>query len=295
MTFQKGSQNKLNSDLKIENIVLNNFKRITYTKLLIPFLLLIFICGFFIFYFNDTFINTYLASQKNIFLTLNENLSVYPNLAYNITYLGDALVLFSFVFIFLIIAPKLWEALVTASLLTLVSSAILKTIFGMPRPAAALDNETFIIIGRTLKGNTSLPSGHTMTAFMFITILLFAFMPKKTIYKILWITALILIGFTIGLSRVAVGAHYPLDVLIGCTLGYIMAVLGIIISLKLNFLQWMKNRKYYPIIMLILSFWAYLVILKLIKQNLPIFYISLLAIIVTFSIILIKYVKTAKA
>lgn len=250
---------------------------------------------FFAFTIEGNFINTYVESQKNLFLELNKILSIYPILAYNITYLGNALVIFPLIFIFLFVAPKFWEAILTSSFLTLITSAVLKIIFAVPRPAAMIDMNMFTIMGRPNILHTSLPSGHSMTAFMVITILLYAFMPKKMTHKVFWSIGLITIGLIIGFSRVAVGAHYPLDVVLGCTIGYIMAILGIRINTNLNWLYWMKNRRFYPIIMLILSVWAYLVILKLIKHNLVIFYLSLLALAITFLIITNKYVKKNKA
>lgn len=288
-------QVELISTPKTYNSVATNFKKVDIKSVIVPFLFLFLVLCFYVFSMEGSFIDTYVTSQTNIFLKLNKVLSVYQNLQYNITYLGDALVLFPFVFIFLFVAPKLWEAILTSSLFTLITSAVLKLIFAVPRPAAMIDMETFTIMGRPNILHTSLPSGHAMTAFMVITILLYAFMPKKVSNKMLWSILLLTIGVTIGFSRVAVGAHYPLDVIIGCTLGYIMAVFGIRISTKLNWLHWMKNRKFYPIIMLILSIWAYLVILKLIKHNMVIFYLSLLALIVTFVVIVYKYVKTDKA
>lgn len=288
-------QQELNKTSQTYNSVTTNFKKVDIKSVIVPFLFLLIIFCFYIFSPEGTFIDNYTISQKNIFLKLNKDLSIYPHLAHNITYLGNALVLFPFVFIFLFVAPKLWEAILTSSLFTLITSAVLKLIFAVPRPAAMIDMESFTIVGRPNILHTSLPSGHSMTAFMIITILMYAFMPKKASNKMLWSILLLTIGLTIGFSRVAVGAHYPLDVVIGCTLGYIMAVFGIRISTKLNWLHWMKNRKYYPIIMLILSIWAYLVILKLIKHNMVIFYLSLLALIVTFVVIVYKYVKTAKA
>ena len=242
MGFQEELKTEINSEPRFDSIVQNNFKKVKLRLLVGPFLLLSLFFCFFAFKFDGTFLNTYVETQRNLFLELNHILSVYPNLQYNITYLGDALVLFPFVFIFLFMAPKLWEAILTSSLLTLISSAILKLIFAMPRPAAMIDMETFTIMGRPNILHTSLPSGHAMTAFMVITILLYAFMPKKMPDKIIWSTLLILIGLTIGFSRVAVGAHYPIDVIIGCVLGYIMAILGMKINTKLNWLYWMKNR-----------------------------------------------------
>ncbi len=120
-------------------------------------------------------------------------------------------------------------------------------------------------------------------------------MPKKLSHKVFWSITPIEIGLTIAFSRVAVGAHYPFDVIIGCAIGFIAAIIGIVINQNLNWLHWMKNRKFFPIIKLILSIWAYLVILKLIKYNLVIFYLSLIALVVAFLIIVNKYVKKTKA
>ncbi|MCB0462440.1 MAG: phosphatase PAP2 family protein [Flavobacteriaceae bacterium] len=285
----------LSNESALDSMVTNNFKKVTSRFLILPIILLFLFFVFFAFNIKNTFADTYVESQKAMFLELNELLSVYPNLAYNITYLGDCLVLFPFVFIFLFAAPKFWEVLLTSSLFTIITSALLKFIFAIPRPAALIDIDTFTIMGRPNIMHTSLPSGHSMTAFTVVTILLFAFMPQKKSHKVLWSVILISIGLSIAFSRVAVGAHYPFDVVLGCTIGYIMAILGITINKNTNWLFWMKNRKFYPIIMLIFSVWMYLVILKLIKHNMVIFYLSFIALIVTFCIITFKYVKKNKA
>ncbi|TBV27913.1 phosphoesterase [Meridianimaribacter sp. CL38] len=273
----------------------DNFQQVRLNQLFVPIILFTMIFCFFVYAMQGSFVNIYVESQKDVFLKLNSILSVYPNFAHNISYLGDALVLFPFVFIFLFIKPKLWEAIIISSLFTLITSAVLKLIFAVPRPAAMINMETFTIMGRPNILHTSLPSGHAMTAFMVISILLYAFMPKKMSSRIIWTTLLITIGLIIGFSRVAVGAHYPLDVVVGCILGYIMAIFGIKITTKLNWLNWLKKRKFYPIIMLIFSIWGYLISLKLIKHNMVIFHLSLSALIVTFFVIIYKYVKTAKA
>lgn len=275
--------------------VVDNFQTIGSRKLILPFIVLFLFFCFFVITTESTFVKAYVECQKELFLELNHALSIYPNLAYNITQLGDALVIFPFIFIFLIIAPKFWEVLLTSSLITLIISAVLKLIFAVPRPAAMIDMDTFTIMGRPNILHTSLPSGHSMTVFMVITVLLYAFMPKKIAHKVLWSVALILIGLTIAFSRVAVGAHYPLDVILGCTIGYIVAILSIRLNTNLNWLYWMKTWRFYPIIMLILSIWTYLVILKIMKYNMIIFYLSLIALVVTFCVITNKYVKKIKA
>ena len=218
-------------------------------------------------------------------------LSPYSNLFYNITQLGDALVIFSFLLFLLFIIPKFWQVLLTSSVITLLLSAVLKRIFAVPRPAAFLDPETFTIVGKTLKGYTSLPSGHSMTTFMVITVVLYAFMPKKLSHKTLWSIAMVSTGLIVAFSRVAVGAHYPFDVIIGSSLGYIAAIIGIRLNRNYNWLEWIKKKRFYPVIMLILSVWAYLIMLKIIKYDLVIFYLSLIATLVTLFIITFKYVK----
>ncbi len=277
--------------IKTDSIVIQNFKKVSLNLVIVPFLLLLIFFSYYLFSFDVSFVSTYVDSQKDMFLELNEILSTYPNLAYNVTYLGDARVMFPFIFIFLFVAPKLWEALLTSSILTLITSAILKHILAVPRPAAVMDMDTFTIMGRPNILHTSLPSGHAMTAFMIITILLFAFMPKKMVHRIYWTLFLITIACIIGLSRVAVGAHYPGDVLFGACLGFIIAVIGINLNRNISWLYWMKLKKYYPIIFLILMYWFYLILMKTVKHNIPIFYFSLIALMFTFFSITKEYVK----
>ena len=279
----------------LDSVVIKNFQNVTSKSLILPLIVLFSFFCFFVITTESTFVNTYVECQKYIFLELNNVLSIHPKIAYNITQLGDALVIFPFFFIFLIVAPKFWEVLLTSSIFTLIVSAVLKLIFAVPRPAAMIDMDTFTIMGRPNIMHTSLPSGHSMTAFMVITVLLYAFMPKKMSFKVIWSVVLILIGLTIGFSRVAVGAHYPIDVILGCAIGCIMAILSIRLNTNLNWLYWMKTRRFYPIIMLILSIWTYLVILKIMKHNMVIFYLSLIALVVTFFVITNKYVKKIKA
>lgn len=272
------------SNSKLDCNVYNNLKNVKLWFLIPAILLLVTISVYFLFLNNENFTDTYVNVQKDLFYYLNEKLSTLPALQNNLTQLGDVLIFFPLVTIFFIYAPKLWEALITSALLSLIVSAVLKKIFAMPRPAAMFDNDSFTIIGKTLKGNTSLPSGHSIATFVVISILLFAFMPKKSIHKFIWSFFILSIGFIIALSRVGVGAHYPLDVLIGCTLGYIVVVLGIILNEKLNWLSWISHKKAAPFFILIFIIWGAVIIKKIIDTNLPICYLSVAALVITISI-----------
>ncbi len=173
----------------------------------------------------------YVHIQQDLFFYLNKKLSLFPNLALNITQMGDVLVVFPFVMFLFFYAPKYWDALLTSSLLSLVVSAGLKKLFSIPRPARMFDIDSFTIVGRTLRGENSLPSGHSMTIFIVVVLLLFAFMPQKNkVYQIIWTIWGLLVGLLIASSRIGVGAHYPLDVIAGASIGYILAVIGIWIA-----------------------------------------------------------------
>ena len=71
--------------------------------------------------------------QRDIFLSLNALWQNAPALAHNLTQLGDTSVVFALLLCFALIAPKLWEALIAASLLSVVLTPFLKAFYAMPR------------------------------------------------------------------------------------------------------------------------------------------------------------------
>ena len=279
----------------LNNKVINNFNNIKLWLLIPPFLLLIIMILYFIIN-NDgsSFIDHYVYVQKDLFFYLNNKLSQFPNLQFNLTQLGDAMLFYPLLAIFIIYAPKLWEALLTSSFFSLIVSALLKKIFAVPRPAAMFDHDSFTIIGKTLSGKTSLPSGHSICAFIVITTLLFAFMPKKIGYKIIWSFFIISAGLIIVFSRVGVGAHYPLDVIIGSTIGFIISIIGIAISNRFKLFNWINDKNKLPIFMLALAILGGVIIKKIIAINLPIFYISLTSLVITLYLMIRFYVKKNK-
>src|ERR1700712_4467918 len=231
--------------------VINNYSKLKPSLFFLPALLLITIV---LFLYNHDSLHAYkyVQIQKNSFFFINYHLGQFPNVLYNITQIGDASIFLSFLSIFIVYAPKMWESLISASLVSLIFSNLLKNIFAVPRPAVVYDNNSFIIIGRTAVGHASLPSGHSITVFTTLTVLLFAFMPEKLAYKILWIFFTIITGLIIAFTRVGVGAHYPLDVIIGSIIGYTSGLIGIFISQKFKIWAWINDKKYYPIFILLM-------------------------------------------
>jgi membrane-associated phospholipid phosphatase len=95
---------------------------------------------------------------------------------------------------------------------------IVKHILGRARPKLLDQFGAFHFEFFSLHADAaSFPSGHTVTAFAAATALGF-FIPR-------WQSALFVLALAIGISRVAVGAHYPTDVLGGMVFGMVLAIL----------------------------------------------------------------------
>jgi membrane-associated phospholipid phosphatase len=161
-----------------DTYVANNFNKLRLSYLFFPFLLLFLIAGFL--FIEDAFtVESYANIQKNSFLYLNSYLSHFPNLQFNLTQLGDVIIFLPFLTLFMVYAPKLWESMLTALIVSSIFSNILKKLFAVPRPAAMFDQDSFVITGRAIIAHNSFPSGHAIATFTILTTVLFAFMPKE--------------------------------------------------------------------------------------------------------------------
>lgn len=119
-------------------------------------------------------------------------------------------------------------ALLVCSLLGGLVATLLKESFQLPRPPAVLAAESFHLIGHKLE-LVSFPSGHTLTAFAVATLLIVGLALKG------WrLYGLIALASLVGLSRIAVGAHWPLDVLAGAVVGVFCAYLSLIVAKYLH-------------------------------------------------------------
>ena len=114
------------------------------------------------------------------------------------------------------------------SAVTLIFSEIITTIlklsFGRSRPYEVLSS----IVKLAKVSTASFPSGHTSAAFAVAMSLLTLFPEKKVIIIIAYFGAL-----AVGYSRMALGVHYPSDVLGGAIIGNV-ATFICICGLKSN-------------------------------------------------------------
>lgn len=276
--------------LQMNSNVINNFAKLKLSLFLLP-LFLIFIIVSFLYSKNSLNINKYIEIQKDCFYLINNHLGQYPNVEYNLTQLGDASIFLSFLLILLIHSPKISESLLSVLIASAIFSRVLKDIFWVPRPAEVYDNNSFIIIGKTLPGFSSLPSGHSITIFAILTVLLFAFMPKKISYKISWVFFIVTIGVILAFTRVGIGAHHPLDVIIGSIIGYISGLTGIFISRKYKIWNWINNKKYYPFFIGAILICSVTLTMKIINENFIVFYLALISLFVSLYKFIHVYIK----
>lgn len=99
----------------------------------------------------------------------------------------------------------------------------LKYLIDEARPQVVLPPEAIHVVGVELS-SLSFPSGHTATAFAVAAALLYSLSPAHQRIAAL---PVLLIAALIGLSRIAVGAHWPVDVLAGAGLGWLCGLSGV--------------------------------------------------------------------
>jgi undecaprenyl-diphosphatase len=118
-------------------------------------------------------------------------------------------------FLFWNISRKEGFKLVSAFIFSAVLNAVIKISFHTPRPFEKLD----YITGKRVHTATgySFPSGHTQgSAVFFITL--------SQIIRRRWFTIIaIILIFMVGLSRIYLGVHWPVDVIASIILGIIVS------------------------------------------------------------------------
>jgi membrane-associated phospholipid phosphatase len=142
-----------------------------------------------------------------------------PWLWESLTTLGDGRVQLALMLPFCRRYPRVFWALIVGALLAGALSRGLKVWIPLPRPAAVLDAGQITVIGARLMAH-SFPSGHTVSAFSFVVAWLALFGWWRTL-------PIVAIAALVGYSRIAVGAHWPVDVLAGALIGLVGGWLGL--------------------------------------------------------------------
>lgn len=128
--------------------------------------------------------------------------------------------------------------------LTTLFTRVPRGLWYSPRPLAALPHDQVVLIGRPVIHASSMPSGHSMAAFAGACLLWFIWSrvrrssaprAERALHRL---PLLLGFGVSVGLSRIAVGAHWPADVLVGGGLGILAATLAVAIERRTSWAPW---------------------------------------------------------
>lgn len=128
--------------------------------------------------------------------------------------------------------PRLLASAFLAAPLAIVFSEGGKRYFDIMRPAGVLEADSFNLIGQKLYVH-AFPSGHSTTAFVAAAVLVLAW-PRAERRPLVGLLVLGTAGL-VAFSRIAVGAHWPLDVLTGAAGGWLCGAWGVWLSARLRF------------------------------------------------------------
>ncbi len=161
------------------------------------------------------------SADTNLFVALN-SLASMPAVAYlaiGVNEFGSELILIPFAGLMYLVSKS--RKMETASLIVYsiviseVVLTILKAVYFRPRPSQTLSS---VILPLGPETDSSFPSGHTARAFAVATLTILMRGRKYSF--------LLALAFGVGISRVVLGVHYPLDVVGGSFLGALIGVLG---------------------------------------------------------------------
>ena len=194
-----------------------------------------------------------------------------------LTNLGDGFFLFPFGMLLMWRCPQRQLAILIGILLLALVTGLTKKWVGLPRPAAVIELAELTIIGPMLKSN-SMPSGHSGTAFLMAG---FSWLYLKRH----WSIPVMIVMSLCALSRVAVGAHWPGDIMSGAFIGLSCSALGHRLSQSLNVSRFSR------VLFLILGVSTFLVLLTYdngFQYLLSVCFMQLLLVLLTGAMIMIE-------
>lgn len=154
------------------------------------------------------------------FLALNGLFAQLPSGVWQwLTVLGDERVSLTLALFLSRRHPRIFWTLICAALVAIAYGRGLKPLFDAARPPAVLPPGGFELIGDGHRRH-SFPSGHSITAAVFFGVLAYYAQRAR------WRLAFILLATTVGLSRIAVGVHWPVDVMAGLAGGALAVLVG---------------------------------------------------------------------
>jgi membrane-associated phospholipid phosphatase len=162
------------------------------------------------------------GSDQAVFLALNHaGHPLGPLFWLHLTMFGDGAVALALVLPSIRRAPHCFWAALAAAVFAALWTQVTKQFIDMPRPLSVLPHEQFYQAGPAYR-HVSFPSGHAAAAFALAGIAVMG-----TAAGQVWRWLILLLASLVGLSRIMVGVHWPIDVLWGMAGGWLGAWLGL--------------------------------------------------------------------
>ncbi len=130
---------------------------------------------------------------------------------------GDALWVAAIASIFLAFKERMVFAFALSAIATTACVQVLKRALDIMRPPSIIEPESINMLGDALSLG-AFPSGHAATVFLFAGILT-VYVHSKWFITLVWVWATLS-----ALSRVAIGVHWPEDILFGAAIGWFFGV-----------------------------------------------------------------------
>jgi 4-amino-4-deoxy-L-arabinose transferase-like glycosyltransferase/membrane-associated phospholipid phosphatase len=153
-----------------------------------------------------------------LFLSINHKSDwLSPAFLHHLTIFGDGNFILCLVLLFAHRRPDFLVAVLIAAIIGGLCAQSLKALFEASRPPSVFMADEFRLVGKGYK-NLSFPSGHTLSAFLAAGLVMF-------FNRARWLWLLLLTLATgVGLSRIWLGVHWPIDTLVGAALGLLSAL-----------------------------------------------------------------------
>ena len=168
--------------------------------------------------------------EPGLFLAINQACASIPAVVWAALSLGgNAWGVLALTSPLLVWAPRLMWAWLCSVPIAVILVRMGKEWLWSPRPAGLIEHAQMRIVGEPME-LASMPSGHTLTAFAVAGSIYFALDAEQRARGAwLWLLAAL-----VGLSRVALGAHWPGDVVVGACLGVWAAAIGHLLWVRLG-------------------------------------------------------------
>lgn len=160
------------------------------------------------------------GARLSLFHAFNDLGPLAPSFWSGLSSLADTYLALGLLLPVLLWRPRLAALLLLSAILATLITHTLKPMLDIPRPPAVLAADAFHLIGHRLD-HGSFPSGHAVTAFTLAGLLIIGLRLSFG-----WALLALIAASLLAVSRMAVGVHWPTDVLAGSVIGLVSVLLG---------------------------------------------------------------------